>query len=94
MSKVKFRSPLFFADSVILRGRTGAVIHGSRRILFYRNDRICVDIGEERVSVSGQCLVCTSFSSGAVALTGQIDAVGFCSCTCRKDCPALSEGEI
>ncbi len=94
LSKVTpHRPPLFFADSVILRGRTGAVIQGSRRILFYHSDRICVDLGAEKVSITGAHLVCTSFSAGAVALTGEIDAVGFCPGTCRESCPALGEGE-
>ncbi len=87
------RPPLFFADSVILRGRTGAVIQGSRHILFYHSDRICVDLGTEKVSVTGAHLVCTSFSAGAVALVGEIDAVSFCPGICRKSCPALEEGE-
>lgn len=75
--KNECRSECTLSSTVVLRGRTGATVYGCRRILCYTPQRIVFRVGKEALSVCGEDLYCTSFSSGTVSLEGSIRTISF-----------------
>ena len=65
------------SSMIVLRGRRGATVYGCRKILLYTPNKITFRLCKEVLSVCGEDLYCTSFSSGAVSLEGKIGVVCF-----------------
>ncbi|MBQ9773233.1 MAG: YabP/YqfC family sporulation protein [Clostridia bacterium] len=80
------------ADSVVLRGDRGVTAYGCRRILHYAADRICLSLGKRKLSVTGEGLICLSFSAGTVAMEGRVCGVHYCADVCEK-CPFCVRSE-
>ncbi|MBQ9784531.1 MAG: YabP/YqfC family sporulation protein [Clostridia bacterium] len=77
-----FGGDTFRADSIVLRGEKTATVYGCRRILRYGRERVCLLQAKRRVCVSGEGLICTSFSAGTVTLEGRIAGVRYCTASC------------
>lgn len=65
------------SSTVVLRGRRGATVYGCRKILLYTPSKITFRLCKEVLSVCGEGLYCTAFSSGTVSLEGKIGTVCF-----------------
>lgn len=84
---------LFCTDSVLLRGRSSAVLYGCGRILFLGRERICFSMGERSVSVFGKALCCTVFSPAGVTVEGDIAGVCYCNGVCVGSCQKTLQEE-
>lgn len=62
---------------VVLHGRKTAVLYDCKRILRYERNEILLLCGRERLTITGQNLFCSSFSSGAVTVEGRIASLRF-----------------
>ena len=59
-----------------LRGRTGVVIEGVRKILSYTDERVDLRLADGSVSVMGERLICVFYRRGEAAVKGRI--IGIC----------------
>ena len=50
---------------------------GVKKILRYGETEMIFALREERVVISGKCLVCTAYADGAVSVGGTVDALSF-----------------
>ena len=64
-------------QTVVLRGRGEATVHGCRRILSYSPQEICFGMKRERLTVTGKGLYCSSFVGGTVTVMGRIDSFSY-----------------
>lgn len=71
---------------VVLHGQRAVTVYGCRKILSYSpwEIRLCVEKSE--LSVLGEGLLCTCFSSGSATVEGRIDGVLY------QDCKRRGEG--
>ncbi len=76
--------PISGAHPIILRGQESAVVYGCRKILEYSPASVILKVGKKEVQISGQDLVCTSFSAGAVTVEGCIYGVNYFERAGRK----------
>lgn len=60
-----------------IRGRNSVTVHGCRKIVEYRPDRVRLQMKSCHLLVRGCRLICVSYLAGAVELEGQIDGVCF-----------------
>lgn len=60
-----------------MRGQNCIFVKGCRRILGYSPESVLLEIKDNRLSIKGKRLVCTSFHSGSVSVEGLILSVGF-----------------
>ena len=60
-----------------MRGRHTLTVHGCRKIVEYRPDRVRLQMKSCYLLVRGCRLICVSYLAGAVELEGQIDGVCF-----------------
>lgn len=63
--------------SLEMRGRNRLLIRGCRRILTYAPEEMQFQMKGCVLTVSGKCLICHSFLSGAVGIEGKIHSISF-----------------
>ena len=66
-------------------GRLLIVIGGAKKILSYTSECLTLGLGEEDLSVSGQGILCRSFSSGIIEATGKIKGISFSNTKGNKE---------
>lgn len=64
-------------NTVVLRGRRGATVHGCRKILQYSPIEIRLELNRSAVSIEGEGLYCTSFGTGSVTVEGSVRRVTY-----------------
>ena len=64
-------------QTVVLRGREEATVHGCHRILSYSPQEICFGMKRDRLTVTGERLYCSSFVGGTVTVMGRIDSFAY-----------------
>ena len=65
------------SDTVILRGQSDAAVYGCKKILLYSPQRICLGARKRMIILSGEGMICSSFSGGTVTVKGRINRVSF-----------------
>lgn len=60
-----------------LSGQRELVVRGCKRILAYGEDRIELAVGDIKLVIGGEGLLCSAFGAGSVTVTGKILALGF-----------------
>ena len=64
-------------EMVVLHGAREATVYGCRRILRYGTEEICLAMYRKILCVSGERLICTSFSGGTITIEGEIRALQY-----------------
>lgn len=60
-----------------MRGKNSLLVKGCRRILGYSPETVVLEVKNDKLTVRGKRLVCTSFHSGSVSVEGVILSLGF-----------------
>ncbi len=63
--------------SLFMTGQREVTVMGCRRILFYSDIEIHLQVAKKTLTVKGEGLLCTAFGAGSVTIAGHIVALSF-----------------